>query len=281
MRLSRFAVNATISRAFVTDKAVFIAKEGDLLSFNGKTLTSITRDEWASAYEKARYVLYEDGYRIPEGVKAAREVALVPSLNINTLQLQTISFKKPIGCIQKPRSLLDGNMESNVVRSLGKADKEGFYIQPKLDGNRICVYIEVIAGRPLISYYSRTGEKKSKGFNRVFDDGILALYRNLAKADERVMVNCECYKHGWSLQKITGCCNRHNADDSDFGQLSLYVLSYVMLDTPVPLLFSRVFEVLDSLPKNVCWERHRQPWSSGQSGLVGEPVYGERPLERI
>ncbi len=232
--------------AFVSRKGLFYVDDRRrLVSFDGGSMFSITESEWHNASKEAIFAFREANFVLPTGDSERRPIE--DKQNQPKAALTTMAtFIAPTTCKKIDALILrDGDKKANLAGIIGSrrlAKGSGFYVQPKLDGNRVCVFIEGTS----IGYFSRSGKKLPVKFNNAFDDDIRRLQQAIASGraldgklalfegssatleeGRKLFVDCECYKHGLTLQQITGPCNRDN-DDNDFAQLNLHVLSYAI-----------------------------------------------------
>lgn len=106
-----------------------------------------------------------------------------------------------------------------------------YYVQRKLDGNRVIVYS--LLGGKIIRYYSKSGYELSSNFNKRFGSEIVKLSSSIAKLLQKPDINLhfdfECYSHGTIHAVIAGLCNSIEMKDG-FDKLKLYLLSCFNFD---------------------------------------------------
>lgn len=248
--------------AFVCKEGVFYREGKQLLTVDpNDKLFSLPRTEWLSYAKEGRFYLYGQEDDLPEGTSAKTELTM-PEEQPNQLTLRTISFKRPTDCEEKAKESLLEHVDKAFSAIAKDKEVRDYYAQPKLDGNRVCAFIEVIGGKAVVEYFSRSGQKRTRKYNSAYDKSLLHLYTlvnsSLQEVDDegqrryppvvdnpRLMFDCECYKHGWILQKITGACNRHE-DDAEFRELNLHVLSLALIDQN-ELTFEHIFTCLNGI----------------------------------
>jgi hypothetical protein len=219
--------------AFVTEKGVFFYQDAFMHITEEKELFRITIAEWEQSISSGIYFLSDSKLSLPSDYNLSRELITTQQsdeeISSLKLTLRTVKFRKPVSCKAIPKDKLE------------LIPKKTFYVQPKLDGNRLCVYIEP---NPLRCYYfSRTGKQQPLKFNTHFDEGITELYKKLiTNGNQTLFVDCECYAHGVDHQLLSGIYNRKK-DDTAFAQFNLHVLSYVVIGTETS--FQQVFANLE------------------------------------
>jgi hypothetical protein len=224
-------------KAWIDKEKIFHEVFGnEIISINpGETKHIIERAPDIAEGTLFLYTLNPSDVKIAGAIdKYIMEGSYIPSERITT---SNIPFYNPVSCKQI---------------SIEGVSSYPVFAQRKLDGNRIIVYY--LNNGATIKYYSRSGFIQSEKFSIQFDEDVRKFCSAIKLTN--IMLDCECYCHEIIHAEIAGLCNSIQTKD-DFKKLSLYLLSYLDLDSVIsfierkkeyrtsPLTFREVFSESD------------------------------------
>lgn len=127
-----------------------------------------------------------------------------------------VLFRSPVMCKQA---------------ELGKLNAYPYLVQRKLDGNRIPVFVSIVGETFKITYFSKVGALQPSKFNERFDKEVKRFIELNFKDQlpKNLLLDCECYRHGWLHEVISGHCNKAT-NKPGFEELLLHCLSAIDLD---------------------------------------------------
>lgn len=153
------------------------------------------------------------------------------------------------------------------------ATKDYWFASRKIDGCRISFYWD---GKK-IKTASRGGENYDYAMQHFIQN---KQFIEFFKKHPKIILDGEAYKHGWSLQKISGACRlEKNAVDCDH-------LCFYMYDVMVPnMSFKARNKIMDAIQKelNLGFDPYRE-WKDGELQMLRVPqeiVVGEEEVDKL